>query len=78
MVEANPSQAATENDDYGAEEEKKGPATTGGKKKGKGKSAAAGGSSAAKFKIHINNADHVKPLIEKIVEATPKWQLVTM
>ena len=72
MVEANPTQATTYDDDYGAEEEKKGPAAPTGKKKGKGK-AAAGNSNGAKFKIHINNADHVKPLIEKLVEATPKW-----
>ena len=75
MVEANPRQFSTTENDYGAEEEKKGTGTV--KKKGKGK-AAAGGSGVAKFKIHINNADHVKPVIEKIVESTPKWQLVTM
>ena len=29
-----------------------------------------------KFKIFINN-DYIRPLLEKVVEATPEWTLVT-
>ena len=31
---------------------------------------------APKFKIFINN-DYIRPLLEKVVEATPEWTLVT-